>query len=200
MSQVKPQIVPRKSLLKKQQQVDEKQQGLQQCGSASPVKNSKPPIAVKPNINSIKKEAEREETLSTIQTNENEITSQLKDSKPMINETDKSSPIVETTKSVRKSLTESNTIISSPMHRSKPIKYLINAEDLNRLRYRRDYFDDKSTSEEKNSLIYDVREDDEQIKKMNEILELLVAGGYFRARIKGLHNFDKVRLRFRLRL
>ncbi|KAF7495607.1 Coiled-coil domain-containing protein 93 [Sarcoptes scabiei] len=27
---------------------------------------------------------------------------------------------------------------------------------------------------------------------MNEILELLVAGGYFRARIKGLHNFDKV--------
>ncbi len=28
---------------------------------------------------------------------------------------------------------------------------------------------------------------------MGEISELLVAGGYFRARIKGLHNFDKVR-------
>ncbi|KAH9404311.1 Coiled-coil domain-containing protein 93 [Tyrophagus putrescentiae] len=27
---------------------------------------------------------------------------------------------------------------------------------------------------------------------MGEISELLVAGGYFRARIKGLHNFDKI--------
>lgn len=28
--------------------------------------------------------------------------------------------------------------------------------------------------------------------KLNEILELLVAAGYFRARIKGLSPFDKV--------
>lgn len=41
-------------------------------------------------------------------------------------------------------------------------------------------------------MIYDVREDEEQISKMKDISQLLVAGGYFRARIKGLHNFDKV--------
>ena len=38
----------------------------------------------------------------------------------------------------------------------------------------------------------DVREDEEQAVKMQEIINLLVAGGYFRARIKGLNNFDKV--------
>jgi hypothetical protein len=41
-------------------------------------------------------------------------------------------------------------------------------------------------------LMYDVREDEEQMIKMQEIIDLLVAGGYFRARIKGLNNFDKV--------
>ena len=40
--------------------------------------------------------------------------------------------------------------------------------------------------------VYDVREDPEQIEKLNEIIELLVAAGYFRARIKGLSSFDKV--------
>lgn len=40
--------------------------------------------------------------------------------------------------------------------------------------------------------LYDVREDEEQLAKMDEIVELLVAAGYFRARIKGLHNFDKI--------
>lgn len=50
----------------------------------------------------------------------------------------------------------------------------------------------KNVDEKGNYLLYDVREDDEQIKKMDEICELLIAGGYFRARIKGLHNFDKV--------
>lgn len=38
----------------------------------------------------------------------------------------------------------------------------------------------------------DVREDEEQITKFQEIIDLLVAAGYFRARIKGLSNFDKV--------
>ncbi|XP_036146609.1 coiled-coil domain-containing protein 93 isoform X2 [Monomorium pharaonis] len=38
----------------------------------------------------------------------------------------------------------------------------------------------------------DVREDEEQATKFQEIIDLLVAAGYFRARIKGLSNFDKV--------
>lgn len=39
---------------------------------------------------------------------------------------------------------------------------------------------------------FDVREDEEQNKKYEEIIELLLAAGYFRARIKGLSPFDKV--------
>lgn len=39
---------------------------------------------------------------------------------------------------------------------------------------------------------YDIRQDEEQEKKSQEVLELLVTAGYFRARIKGLSNFDKV--------
>jgi len=39
---------------------------------------------------------------------------------------------------------------------------------------------------------YDIRNDEEQEKKSQEVLELLVTAGYFRARIKGLSNFDKV--------
>ncbi|XP_030065815.1 coiled-coil domain-containing protein 93 isoform X2 [Microcaecilia unicolor] len=42
------------------------------------------------------------------------------------------------------------------------------------------------------SLKVDIREDEEQNIKLAEILELLVAAGYFRARIKGLSPFDKV--------
>lgn len=38
----------------------------------------------------------------------------------------------------------------------------------------------------------ETREDEEQSIKLTEILELLVAAGYFRARIKGLSPFDKV--------
>lgn len=59
-------------------------------------------------------------------------------------------------------------------------------------RFRTDLFETKNLDSKGNFLIYDVREDEEQIAKMSEIAELLVAGGYFRARIKGLHNFDKV--------
>ena len=39
-----------------------------------------------------------------------------------------------------------------------------------------------------------MREDEEQNKKFEEIIELLLAAGYFRARIKGLSPFDKVRI------
>ncbi|XP_055328932.1 coiled-coil domain-containing protein 93-like [Paramacrobiotus metropolitanus] len=38
----------------------------------------------------------------------------------------------------------------------------------------------------------EVREDEEQSVKLQETMELLVAAGYFRARIKGLHPFDKI--------
>lgn len=37
-----------------------------------------------------------------------------------------------------------------------------------------------------------MREDEEQSLKLQEIIDLLVAAGYFRARIKGLSSFDKV--------
>ena len=38
----------------------------------------------------------------------------------------------------------------------------------------------------------DVREDDEQTFKEVQILDLFVAAGYFRARIRGLSSFDKI--------
>ncbi|OXU20658.1 hypothetical protein TSAR_005179 [Trichomalopsis sarcophagae] len=38
----------------------------------------------------------------------------------------------------------------------------------------------------------DVREDEEQTVKLEEIIEMLVSAGYYRARIKGLANFDKI--------
>uniref|UniRef100_A0AAX7U8H7 Coiled-coil domain-containing protein 93 n=1 Tax=Astatotilapia calliptera TaxID=8154 RepID=A0AAX7U8H7_ASTCA len=41
-------------------------------------------------------------------------------------------------------------------------------------------------------LTVETREDEEQSVKLTEILELLLAAGYFRARIKGLSPFDKV--------
>ncbi|PIK53848.1 putative coiled-coil domain-containing protein [Apostichopus japonicus] len=43
-------------------------------------------------------------------------------------------------------------------------------------------------------LIADVREDEEQNVKLQETIELLLAAGYFRARIKGLSPFDKVEI------
>lgn len=42
------------------------------------------------------------------------------------------------------------------------------------------------------SMKFEVREDEEQEKKFIEIIDLLLAAGYFRARIKGLSPFDKV--------
>ncbi|XP_051891079.1 coiled-coil domain-containing protein 93 [Pristis pectinata] len=46
--------------------------------------------------------------------------------------------------------------------------------------------------QEGNIIEVETREDEEQNVKLTEILELLVAAGYFRARIKGLSPFDKV--------
>nr|CAD7444072.1 unnamed protein product [Timema bartmani] len=42
----------------------------------------------------------------------------------------------------------------------------------------------------------EVREDEEQKVKLQEIIDLLVAAGYFRARIKGLSSFDKASNRY----
>lgn len=41
-------------------------------------------------------------------------------------------------------------------------------------------------------LQFEIREDEEQAEKQQEIIDLLLAAGYFRARIKGLTIFDKV--------
>ncbi|XP_059418646.1 coiled-coil domain-containing protein 93-like [Carassius carassius] len=46
--------------------------------------------------------------------------------------------------------------------------------------------------QEGNLIKAETREDEEQSVKLAEILELLLAAGYFRARIKGLTPFDKV--------
>nr|XP_019955166.1 PREDICTED: coiled-coil domain-containing protein 93 [Paralichthys olivaceus] len=46
--------------------------------------------------------------------------------------------------------------------------------------------------QEGNLIQVETREDEEQSFKLAEILELLLAAGYFRARIKGLSPFDKV--------
>uniref|UniRef100_A0A8C6M8W8 Coiled-coil domain-containing protein 93 n=1 Tax=Nothobranchius furzeri TaxID=105023 RepID=A0A8C6M8W8_NOTFU len=46
--------------------------------------------------------------------------------------------------------------------------------------------------QEGNLIQVETREDEEQTVKLSEILELLLAAGYFRARIKGLSPFDKV--------
>ncbi|XP_068602312.1 coiled-coil domain-containing protein 93 isoform X2 [Brachionichthys hirsutus] len=46
--------------------------------------------------------------------------------------------------------------------------------------------------QEGNVVQVETREDEEQSVKLAEILELLLAAGYFRARIKGLSPFDKV--------
>lgn len=49
--------------------------------------------------------------------------------------------------------------------------------------------------------VYDkveTREDEEQNVKLQETIELLLAAGYFRARIKGLSSFDKACICFRL--
>ena len=43
-----------------------------------------------------------------------------------------------------------------------------------------------------NEAEFDVREDEEQHVKLNQTIDLLLAAGYFRARIKGLSPFDKV--------
>lgn len=44
----------------------------------------------------------------------------------------------------------------------------------------------------KHGRTYDMGEDDEQYERLQDCIELFVASGYFRARVKGLPPFDKV--------
>ncbi|XP_030752713.1 coiled-coil domain-containing protein 93 isoform X2 [Sitophilus oryzae] len=55
-------------------------------------------------------------------------------------------------------------------------------------------FQQVSKRQQKNNgeIKVEVREDEEQFTKLQEIIDLLVAAGYFRARIKGLSPFDKI--------
>uniref|UniRef100_A0A8R1TKK1 Ribonuclease n=1 Tax=Onchocerca volvulus TaxID=6282 RepID=A0A8R1TKK1_ONCVO len=39
---------------------------------------------------------------------------------------------------------------------------------------------------------FDIREDEEQLTKLQDIIDLLVAAGYFRARIKSIPHFDRI--------
>lgn len=40
--------------------------------------------------------------------------------------------------------------------------------------------------------VFDIREDEEQFEKLQHCLDLLIAAGYFRARVKGISAFDKI--------
>ncbi|GMR36577.1 hypothetical protein PMAYCL1PPCAC_06772, partial [Pristionchus mayeri] len=40
--------------------------------------------------------------------------------------------------------------------------------------------------------VFDIREDEEQFEKLQQCLDLLIAAGYFRARVKGISAFDKI--------
>lgn len=53
-------------------------------------------------------------------------------------------------------------------------------------------FKQLSTRQDADGTEVEVREDEEQGVKLQEIIDILVAAGYFRARIKGLSPFDKV--------
>ncbi|EDQ91848.1 uncharacterized protein MONBRDRAFT_19712 [Monosiga brevicollis MX1] len=50
----------------------------------------------------------------------------------------------------------------------------------------------KAYDAEGQEVAFDVRDDEEQSVKLSETVDLLLAAGYFRARIKGLSAFDKV--------
>lgn len=50
----------------------------------------------------------------------------------------------------------------------------------------------KNFDEQGNEVAFDIREDEEMDVKLQETVELLLAAGYFRARIKGLSPFDKI--------
>lgn len=194
----KPQIVPRTSLLKKknstENSLEPKNSDKIMTKPALPVK---PMIATKPSLSSSIQPIQNDSAISSLQnqSTDSSMTNLSNHHHHHHNHTDnlpdKSKISMKKVEEIAQTSSLSSTINKSPWKKSNRIKFRLTSTDLNRLRLRKD-FDDKNIDSKGNNLIYDIREDEEQIKKMNEICELLVAGGYFRARIKGLHNFDKV--------
>ncbi|XP_046918386.2 coiled-coil domain-containing protein 93 [Dermatophagoides farinae] len=192
----KPQIVPRTSLLKKknstENSLEPKNSDKIMTKPALPVK---PMIATKPS--SSIQPIQNDSAISSLQnqSTDSSMTNLSNHHHHHHNHTDnlpdKTKISMKKVEEIAQTSSLSSTINKSPWKKSNRIKFRLTSTDLNRLRLRKD-FDDKNIDSKGNNLIYDIREDEEQIKKMNEICELLVAGGYFRARIKGLHNFDKI--------
>ncbi|OTF74522.1 coiled-coil domain-containing protein [Euroglyphus maynei] len=193
----KPQIVPRTSLLKKKNSTENSLEP----NNSDKIIMTKPALPIKPMIPSSKPSPSLIQQFQNH--NDSAANSPTKDCSSTNSTTVLSNHHVnnlpdKTKMSLKKpveTITQTSSLPSmvnkkSQWKKSNRIKFRLTSVDLNRLRLRKD-FDDKNIDSKGNNLIYDIREDEEQIKKMNEICELLVAGGYFRARIKGLHNFDK---------
>lgn len=180
----KPQILPRNSLLKNRN--DNASNVKIESNNGTITKLPKPALPAKPIISSKPTFTENKNEQSVDdKTNLNKQTSDLDNHKPVADKVDKKSVNNITKQASQNEVTRKN--IKKPL-----AKFRLTSADLNRLRYRNEFVDNKNVDDKGRFLIYDVREDEEQINKMNEICELLVAGGYFRARIKGLHNFDKI--------
>ena len=196
----KPQIVPRTSLLKKKNSLEnslesEKNNNISDNNRImiKPALPAKPVITTPSKKPSSSSNQQRQipndsSTIDSSTTATNHVINNNPPDKTKLSLKTKVEDIAQTSSSSLPSMGTKST-----WKKSNRIKFRLTNVDLNRLRLRKD-FDDKNIdpSGNSNNLIYDIREDDEQIRKMNEICELLVAGGYFRARIKGLHNFDKV--------
>lgn len=197
----KPQIVPRTSLLKKKNSLENSVESTNNNNIISDNNKImiKPALPAKPVIttpskkpsSSLNQQRQIPNDSSTIDSSTTTTNHVINNNPPDKTKLKTKVEDIAQTSSSSSSLPSMGT--KTAWKKSNRIKFRLTNVDLNRLRLRKD-FDDKNIdpSGNSNNLIYDIREDDEQIRKMNEICELLVAGGYFRARIKGLHNFDKV--------
>ncbi|KAH9425929.1 Coiled-coil domain-containing protein 93 [Dermatophagoides pteronyssinus] len=197
----KPQIVPRTSLLKKKNSLEN---SLESTNNNNIISDNnkimiKPALPAKPVITTpSKKPSSSSNQQRQIPNDSSTIDSSTTTTNHVINNNPPDKTKLKTkVEDIAQTSSSSSSLPSmgtkTAWKKSNRIKFRLTNVDLNRLRLRKD-FDDKNIdpSGNSNNLIYDIREDDEQIRKMNEICELLVAGGYFRARIKGLHNFDKI--------
>lgn len=185
----RPQIVPRNSLLKNRNETNNNVKNESNNGLVSkmskPALPVKPTISSKPTFNVNKNEQSLDDKTNS---NLNKQTTDLANHKPLAEKADKN----ESVNNITNQTSHNNEVTRKSVTKKPLAKFRLTSADLNRLRYRNEFVDNKNVDDKGRFLIYDVREDEEQINKMNEICELLVAGGYFRARIKGLHNFDKV--------
>ena len=65
--------------------------------------------------------------------------------------------------------------------------------DKNQLNKAFQLLNQSSLAEKEDTLEYDIRIDEDQIETCNQIINILLNAGYFRANINGLSEFDKVR-------